>query len=113
MNDEPRLSDFELLLVLALVRLGSDAYGAALAREIEDRTQRQVSLGAIYKTLERMAAKDYLSSEVGSPLSERGGRRRKYYQLTAAGQATLERSLRDIDALRQGVERPLPHRSSP
>ncbi|MEO1088358.1 MAG: PadR family transcriptional regulator [Acidobacteriota bacterium] len=111
-KDDARLSDFELLLVLALVRLGSDAYGAAVAREIEERTQRQISLGAIYKTLERLGAKGYISSQVGSPLAERGGRRRKYYALTAAGAETLDRSLQDIDALRHGVDRPVPHRST-
>ena len=108
-QDDARLSDFELLLALAMVRLGEDAYGAALAREIEERTRRQVSLGAIYKTLDRLGTKGYVSSRVGSPLGERGGRRRKYYELTAVGQATLERSLQDIDALRQEI---VPQRTS-
>ena len=113
MDKDARLSDFELLLVLAMVRLDSGAYGAALAREIEQRTRRQVSLGAIYKTLDRLGSKGYVSSQVGSPLAERGGRRRKFYALTAAGEATLERSLRDIDSMRQGVERPLAEKSTP
>ena len=113
MDKDARLSDFELLLVLAIVRLESAAYGAALAREIEDRTRRQISLGAIYKTLDRMGSKSYLSSEVSAPISERGGRRRKYYALTAAGEAALERSLKDIDALRDGVGGSVPHRAVP
>lgn len=111
MDDNARLSDFELLLVLAMVRLGSGAYGAALAREIEDRTRRTISLGAIYKTLDRLGSKGYLSSEIGPPLSERGGRRRKYYALTAAGEAALERSLQDIDSLRQGLGKLLPQQT--
>ena len=112
MDKDTRLSDFELLLALAVVRLGSDAYGAALARKIEERTQRQISLGAIYKTLERLGSKGYVSSRVGSPTSVRGGRRRKYYELTAVGERVLERSLRDIDSMRQGLEPALPRGSS-
>ena len=95
-----RLGDFELLLALAIVRLDEEAYGAALAREIEDRTGRTVSLGAVYKTLERLEQKRYLGSHVSEPQPERGGRRRKHYRLMAPGHRALELTLRDIDALR-------------
>ncbi len=104
---EPRLGDFELLVVLSMIQVGDSAYGAVLAREIENRTQRDVSLGAIYKTLERLEAKSYLTSRVGEPRAERGGRRRKHYQLTSSGHRTLVRTLADLDSMRQGLARPI------
>lgn len=99
-----KLSEFELLLALAMVRLGDEAYGAALAREIEERTGRNVSLGAVYKTLERLDGKGFLTSRVGAPRATRGGRRRKYYRLRAAGRRALEQTLADLDAMRHGLD---------
>ena len=104
-----RLGDFELVVCLAMSRLGEDAYGASLARVIEDRTGRSVSLGAVYKTLERLGAKGYCESEIGEPRAERGGRRRKHYRLTKTGQFALERTLADLDALRSPTDTSLEH----
>ena len=99
----PRLSDFELILVLAVMRLESEAYGAEMAREIQRRTGRDVALGAIYKTLDRLEIKGYLDFEIGAPREERGGRRRKHYRPTALGRRALEQTLQDLDAMRQGL----------
>ncbi len=104
---EPRLGEFELLVVLSMIQVGDSAYGAALAREIEKRTDRDVSLGAIYKTLERLEAKSYLTSRIGEPRAERGGRRRKHYRLTSSGHRTLVRTLEDLDSMRQGLATPI------
>ena len=105
----PKLSEFELFLALAMVRLGDEAYGAALTREIEDRTGREISLGATYKTLDRLDGKGFLSSRIGAPLAARGGRRRKYYRLTEPGRQALARTLADLDAMRQGLDQALSH----
>lgn len=95
-----RLADFELLLSLAISSLGSEAYGAALSRQLEQQTGRTISLGAVYKTLERLIGKGFLEAQVRAPSPERGGRRKKHYRLTGQGQAALSLTLADIDALR-------------
>lgn len=103
-----RLGEFELLILLALQRLGEDAYGAAVARVIEERTGRSVSLGAVYKTLDRLLAKDFLVARTGEPRPERGGRRRREYRLTAVGVQALETTLSGVDAMRADVGRVVP-----
>jgi DNA-binding PadR family transcriptional regulator len=97
------LGEFEQLIMFALVELKGDAYGAEIGREIERRTGRQVSAGAVYTALDRLAARGFVTSEVGTPLPERGGRRRKYYRLEAAGAGELTRSLDVIRSMSQGL----------
>ena len=70
------LGEFEQLVLLALVRLGTDGYGVSIADDIAERTSRDVSLGAVYKTLERLEDKGLVASRIGDPTPERGGRRR-------------------------------------
>jgi DNA-binding PadR family transcriptional regulator len=93
------LGDFEQLVLLALVRLGSGAYGVSVRQEVEDRTGRDVSLGAIYKTLDRLAAKGLVSSWLGEPTAQRGGRRKRHYRVEAGGEAALRNALRDLRAM--------------
>ena len=93
------LGDFEQLVLLALVRLGSDAYGVSVRQEIEDRTGRDVSLGAIYKTLDRLAAKGLVRSWLGEPSAQRGGRRKRHYRVEARGEDALHGALRDLRAM--------------
>jgi DNA-binding PadR family transcriptional regulator len=97
----PSLGEFEQLVLLALVRLGRDAYGVTIRLEIEARTRRAVSIGAVYTTLERLRLKGYVSHSIGEPTPERGGRRKKYYRLEPAGSRVLRRS---VDALRRMTE---------
>ena len=87
MPDLPSLGDFEQLVLLALLRLGDDAYGVPIREEIQERAGRVVSLGSVYKTLERLEVKGYVSSFVGEPTNERGGRRKSTSasNLTAGG----------------------------
>ncbi|MDA8017358.1 MAG: PadR family transcriptional regulator [Thermoanaerobaculia bacterium] len=99
-----RLSEFELLVVLAIHRLGSEAYGAEMGREIESRTGREVALGAIYKTLDRLESRRLLTYEISAPRAERGGRRRKHYRTTALGDQALQRTLHELDAMRTGTD---------
>src|SRR5918992_764512 len=85
------LGDFEQLVLLALLRLGPDAYGATIRREIEARAGRQLSISAVYTTLERLEQKGLVRSRIGEPTAQRGGRRRRHFELLPLG----ARSLRD------------------
>jgi PadR family transcriptional regulator, regulatory protein PadR len=80
-----RLSEFELIVMLVLLRLGDDAYGVPIAREIEEQTKREVKLGSVYATLERLEEKGFVVSELGEPTQERGGRAKRYFHVTKQG----------------------------
>ena len=101
------LGDFEQLVLLGVLRLGDDAYGAAIRQEIHDRSGRDVSINAVYTTLDRLEHKGLLRSWVGEPTPQRGGRRRKCYALRPAGSAALRRAYRAFMAMTSGVERHL------
>ena len=79
-------------MLLALLRLGNGAFGAAIHREIVARTSRDVPAAAVYVTLDRLEAKKMVVSYIGTPTAQRGGRRRKHYLLDTAGQRALVRS---------------------
>lgn len=98
------LGDFEVLILLALVRLRDEAYGAAVHREIEERTGRSIAIGAVYTGLARLKNAGYVSAEVGDPTPERGGRRKKFYRLEASGAAALARSLTAHRSMVEGIE---------
>jgi PadR family transcriptional regulator PadR len=98
------LGEFEQLILLALLRLGSDAYGMRIRREIVERTERRISLGAVYTTLERLEAKGFVSSWVGEPTAERGGRAKKFFRIEASGGSALKRSLAASANMVAGLE---------
>ena len=98
------LGEFEQIVLLAILRLKSDAYAIPIREEIEQRTGRAVARGALYTALERLQAKHCLKSRMGDPLPERGGRARRYYSLTPAGIAALRASRAALLALWKGVE---------
>ncbi len=97
------LGEFEQLLLFALLRLGDDASGASVMEEIESRTGRPVSAGAIYTGFERLARKGFASSEFGAPSKRRGGKRRRLYTLEPAGAEALKRSYKAIDRMAEGM----------
>ncbi len=101
------LGEFAQLVLLAILQAGAEAYGAEIQREIEGRTRREVALGAVYTTLQRLEAKGLVLARVGDPLPERGGRRRKYYRVSAAGVRHLEHSLSALRQMTTGLPRPL------
>ena len=101
------LGDFEQLVLLALVRLGPDAYGATVRREIEQRAGREVSISAVYTTLERLEQKGLTRSWVGEPTGERGGRRRRHFELTPLGARSLRDAYKAIAGMTAGIERRL------
>jgi PadR family transcriptional regulator PadR len=98
------LGEFEHLVLLAVLRLGDDAYGATIRREIERRTGRELSISATYVTLERLETKGLVTSRVGEPTAERGGRRRKYFTLLPVGRKALARSVRTFRVMAEGLE---------
>lgn len=97
------LGELELLVLLALLRLGNGTYGAEIRREIADRTTRDVPVSSIYVTLDRLEKKKLIVSYVGHPTPERGGRRRTHYLLDADGQKALGRAYRTLRAMTEGV----------
>jgi DNA-binding PadR family transcriptional regulator len=98
------LGSLEYIVLLALVRLGPDAYGMTVRREIEKRTGRNISIGAVYTTLERLEAKGYVSSSTGEPTAERGGRAKRHFQIEADGQRALRTSRDAIRKMTVGLK---------
>jgi PadR family transcriptional regulator PadR len=96
--------EFELLVLLAVLRLGDGAYGVTVREELEEETTRTLTLGAVYKTLGRLEGKGFLETRVAPPTKERGGRRKKLYRLTPAGLETARRSLEDLRRMTHGLQ---------
>ena len=105
--DATVLGEFEQLVLIALVRLGAGAYGAAIRREIETRTGRDLAISAVYVTLDRLESKGYVRTHVGDPTPQRGGRRRRHVELLPAGSRALARAYRSFKEMTSGVERRL------
>ena len=103
MASTPRLGSFELAALLAVARLGRDAYGLAIRRDLSDRTGHAYSVGAVYTTLQRLEAKGLLKSHTTDPLPVRGGRSRRHFTITGAGSRALRAAERDAAALWAGV----------
>src|SRR6478609_6488199 len=101
------LGDFEQLVLLGVLRLDAEAYGAAIRQEIHARSGRDVSINAVYTTLDRLESKGLLRSWEGDPTAQRGGRRRKFYELRPAGLAALRHAYRAFTAMADGLERRL------
>ena len=98
------LGDFEQLVLLGVLRLGDDAYGAAIRQDIHARSGRDVSITAVDTTLDRLENKGLLRSRIGTPTPQRGGRRRKFYALRPAGAAALREAYRAFTAMAGGLE---------
>jgi DNA-binding PadR family transcriptional regulator len=98
------LGEFEHIIVLALLRLEDRAYGVTVRQEIEFRTRREVSIGAVYATLDRLEKKGYVKSHRGDPTPERGGRSKRYFRVTAKGVAAVNRTQRALQSMTQGLD---------
>jgi DNA-binding PadR family transcriptional regulator len=102
---QPRaLAEFELYVLLAVARLGEDAYGVTIRREIEARGERRVSMGAIYATLARMEEKGLVRFHFSDPLPVRGGRTRKHVVLTAAGRRAVTKAASGLRRMMDGLD---------
>ena len=99
------LGEFELLVLLAVVRLNDDAYGMEVRREIEARAGRDASIGAVYATLDRLETKGLVRSREIAPDKDQG-RTRRLYLITADGGRALARTREAIDGMWQGVKAP-------
>ena len=93
------LTDFELMILLAALRVGDDAYGVLIAREIERTGGRSVVMGAVYTALERLERNGFVSSSVGEPTPERGGRAKRFFKVTARGLRAVKDTQRALVAL--------------
>jgi PadR family transcriptional regulator PadR len=99
----PTLGALELAALLAVARLGSDAYGLAVRRDLSERMSRDYSVGAVYTTLQRLEDKGFLKSRSSDPLPVRGGRSRRHFTLTGAGARALRDAERQAASLWAGV----------
>ena len=97
------LGDFEQLILLALVRLGDRAYGVSIHEEIVRRARREVTIAAVYKTLERLEDKGLIASTIGEPTAERGGRRKKFFRIQPAGRRALSHALASLRRMADGL----------
>ena len=103
MRESPGVGEFEQLVLLGVLQCGAGAYGVPVWRELESRGGREVSLGAVYKTLDRLEAKGYVASSVGEPTAERGGRGKRLFRVTAGGRRVVRRSLAAINRMSEGL----------
>lgn len=84
------LGEFEWLILMAIMKLGENAYGVTIAETIEEWTEKRVSIGALYTSLSRLEEKGLVRSRTGDPTEERGGRAKKFYMLDTSGITTLQ-----------------------
>ena len=104
MAGREHLGEFEQIVLLAVLRLGEDAYGVPIRLEIERRTGRSLTVGALYRTLDRLEAKGCVSSRFGEPTPERGGRSKRYFTVRPAGIRALRASRDALAAMWEGLE---------
>ncbi len=104
MSDKEKfLGEFEQMMLLALIILGANAYGAAIRQLLDEQVNRNVAIGAIYSTLDRLEKKGLVKSKLGEATKERGGRAKRYFHITASGQEALNKSRNAMNKLWLGV----------
>jgi DNA-binding PadR family transcriptional regulator len=111
MGKGERLGELEHIVLVAVLRLGAGAYGVPIREEIEQRTGRWLTVGALYRTLDRLEDKGYLESRVGDPTPQRGGRSKRYFKVRPPGIKALRASRDALIAMWDGLE-PLVTRGS-
>jgi len=104
MAHREHLGELEQIVLLAVLRLGEDAYGVPIGLEIERRTGRSLTVGALYRTLDRLEAKGYVTSWFGDPTPERGGRSKRFFKVRPLGLRTLRASRDALTAMWEGLE---------
>ena len=100
------LGEFEQIVLLAILRLGDDAYGVPIGAEIQKQTGRTPASGALYTTLDRLQEKGFLNSAMGDPTSQRGGRAKRFFTVTGAGLAAVTQAQRSYRNLMKGLHLP-------
>lgn len=102
-NKEKFLGEFEQMVMLALIHLREDAYGAKIRQLLDSQVTRVVAIGAIYSTLERLEKKGMVVSWLGEATAERGGRAKRFFKVTSQGETALKRAKDAMDTLWQGI----------
>jgi DNA-binding PadR family transcriptional regulator len=98
------LGEFEQLILLAVLRLGDGAYGVTIRAELAERGGRNVAPGALYTALERLEAKRVITSRMGDPTPQRGGRAKRYVTVTPVGKEALARAVQAYERLLEGLD---------
>lgn len=98
------LGEFEHMILLAVLRLGDRAYGVTVRQEIQFRIRREVSIGAVYATLDRLETKGYAKSFQGDPTPQRGGRSKRFFRVTSEGVAAVNRTQRALQSMTEGLD---------
>jgi DNA-binding PadR family transcriptional regulator len=101
------LGTFEQAVLVSILRLGEDAYGRAILRQVETRLQRSVVAGAVYATLDRLQSKGFLTSRLGPGTPDRGGRARRFFSVQPAGVRALDHARRTAQNIWSGIRLPL------
>jgi len=103
MTERSYLGEFELMILLAVIHLGEEAYGVPISRELEKHRGRDVSVGSVYAALERLENKGLVSSDLGDPTPERGGKAKRYFRVTKAGLGQMQATRRVLNKLWRGL----------
>jgi PadR family transcriptional regulator, regulatory protein PadR len=99
MREHSYLGEFELILLLTILRLGDDAYGVPLSRELSVVRGRDVAVGSVYAALDRLELKGLIASSLGESSPERGGRAKRYFRVTTEGIRSMEETRRVLTGL--------------
>lgn len=100
----PQIREFELVVLLAVLGLGDDAYPVSIRDAIEERTQRQVARAAVFITLERLERKGFVTSRYGDPSPVRGGRAKRFFRATPRGIAAAKDALHMMQSMTAGLD---------
>jgi len=106
MASREHLGEFEQIVLLAVLRLGENAYGVPVRQDIEKRTGRSLTVGALYRTLDRLEDKGYVASWFSDPVPERGGRSKRYFRVEPLGVRALHQTREELKAMWDGVKLP-------
>ena len=97
------IGEFEQCLLIAIIHLDREAYGVTIRHEIERRIGRDVAIGALYTSLDRLEKKGYVRSAMSEPTAQRGGRSRRYFTLTSAGAEALRQARARLERMWKGL----------
>jgi PadR family transcriptional regulator len=103
MSSRSHLGEFELMILLAVIRLGDDAYGVPISKELLETTGRDVALGSVYAALDRLEQKEFVSSTLGDPTPARGGRAKRYFHVTPKGLREAKMTKKALISLWRGI----------
>ena len=99
MTDRSYLGELELMLLLAVIHLGDEAYGVPISRELEKHRGKDVAVGSVYAALERLEAKGLVTSTLGDPTPERGGKAKRFFRITKEGLRQVHETRRVLTRL--------------